>query len=58
MPHLAPYSTSKFAFVGLSEAMRAELVKDGIYVVGADPPGRRRRAPQQRDLIGHGRQPA
>jgi len=25
-----PYSTSKFALVALSEAMRAELIKDGI----------------------------
>ena len=37
MPHLAPYSTSKFALVGLSEAMRAELIKDGIYVTTVCP---------------------
>jgi NAD(P)-dependent dehydrogenase (short-subunit alcohol dehydrogenase family) len=37
IPHLAPYSTSKFALVGLSEAMRAELVKDGIYVTTVCP---------------------
>lgn len=37
MPHLAPYTTSKFALVGLSEAMRAELVKDGIYVTTVCP---------------------
>jgi len=37
MPHLAPYSTSKFALVGLSEAMRVELVKDGIYVTTVCP---------------------
>jgi NAD(P)-dependent dehydrogenase (short-subunit alcohol dehydrogenase family) len=37
IPHLAPYSTSKFALVGLSEAMRAELIKDGIYVTTVCP---------------------
>jgi NAD(P)-dependent dehydrogenase (short-subunit alcohol dehydrogenase family) len=37
VPHLAPYSTSKFALVGLSEAMRAELVSDGIYVTTVCP---------------------
>lgn len=37
VPHLAAYSTSKFALVGLSEAMRAELVGDGIYVTTVCP---------------------
>jgi NAD(P)-dependent dehydrogenase (short-subunit alcohol dehydrogenase family) len=37
VPHLAPYSTSKFALVGMSEAMRAELIKDGIYVTTVCP---------------------
>jgi short-subunit dehydrogenase len=37
MPHLAPYSASKFALVGLSAALRAELVKDGVYVTTACP---------------------
>jgi short-subunit dehydrogenase len=37
VPHLAPYVASKFALVGLSEAMRAELVKDGIYVTTVVP---------------------
>jgi NAD(P)-dependent dehydrogenase (short-subunit alcohol dehydrogenase family) len=32
VPHLMPYSTSKFALVGLSDGMRAELAKDGIRV--------------------------
>jgi NAD(P)-dependent dehydrogenase (short-subunit alcohol dehydrogenase family) len=30
VPHLLPYNVSKFAQVGLSEGMRAELAKDGI----------------------------
>jgi len=37
VPHLAPYSTSKFALVGLSEALRAELIGDGIYVTTVCP---------------------
>ncbi|MGA0555625.1 SDR family NAD(P)-dependent oxidoreductase [Larkinella sp. VNQ87] len=36
-PHLLPYSTSKFALVGYSEGLRAELVKDGIYVTTVCP---------------------
>ena len=30
VPHLCPYSASKFALVGFSEGLRAELAKDGI----------------------------
>jgi short-subunit dehydrogenase len=37
VPHLAPYVASKFALVGLSEAMRVELLKDGIYVTTVEP---------------------
>jgi len=37
VPHLLPYAASKFALVGLSEGMRAELVKDGIYVTTICP---------------------
>jgi NAD(P)-dependent dehydrogenase (short-subunit alcohol dehydrogenase family) len=37
IPHLAPYCTSKFALVGLSESMRAELIKDNIFVTTACP---------------------
>jgi NAD(P)-dependent dehydrogenase (short-subunit alcohol dehydrogenase family) len=32
VPHLLPYSASKFALVGLSEGLRAELAGDGIQV--------------------------
>lgn len=31
-PHLLPYSASKFALVGLSDGMRAELAREGIQV--------------------------
>ncbi len=37
IPHLAAYSTSKFALVGLSEALRAELSGDSIYVTTVVP---------------------
>lgn len=37
VPHLAPYVASKFALVGLSEALRVELAKDGIYVTTVCP---------------------
>lgn len=37
VPHLVPYSASKFALVGLSEGLRAELAKDGIRVVTVSP---------------------
>lgn len=37
VPHLAPYCASKFALVGLSGAMRNELVKDNIYVTTVCP---------------------
>jgi NAD(P)-dependent dehydrogenase (short-subunit alcohol dehydrogenase family) len=37
VPHLAPYSASKFALVGLSEALRAELSRDNIIVTTISP---------------------
>jgi len=37
MPHLLPYVTSKFALVGLSDGMRAELAKDDIKVTTVCP---------------------
>jgi NAD(P)-dependent dehydrogenase (short-subunit alcohol dehydrogenase family) len=37
MPHLLPYNASKFALVGLSEGLRAELKKDGIVVTTVCP---------------------
>jgi short-subunit dehydrogenase len=37
VPHLAPYSASKFALNGFSQALRAELAKDGIYVTTVCP---------------------
>jgi NAD(P)-dependent dehydrogenase (short-subunit alcohol dehydrogenase family) len=37
LPHLLPYVASKFALVGLSEGLRAELAKDGIYITTVVP---------------------
>jgi hypothetical protein len=37
VPHLLPYAASKFALVGLSEGMRAEMLKNGIYVTTVCP---------------------
>jgi NAD(P)-dependent dehydrogenase (short-subunit alcohol dehydrogenase family) len=37
VPHLVPYCASKFALVGLSTAMRSELLKDNIFVTTVSP---------------------
>ena len=37
VPHLAPYCASKFALAGLSDSMRGEIAKDGIFVTTVCP---------------------
>src|SRR2546430_568357 len=37
VPHLAPYSASKFALTGFSDAIRAELARDNIRVTTVAP---------------------
>jgi NAD(P)-dependent dehydrogenase (short-subunit alcohol dehydrogenase family) len=37
VPHLLPYSASKFALTGFSEGLRAELLREGIYVTTVCP---------------------
>jgi NAD(P)-dependent dehydrogenase (short-subunit alcohol dehydrogenase family) len=37
VPHLTPYCASKFALVGLSDALRAELARDRIHVTTVTP---------------------
>ena len=37
VPHMAPYTASKFALVGLSDALRAELACDNVYVTTVTP---------------------
>lgn len=47
MPHLVPYNASKFALVGLSEGLRAELAKDGVYITTVCPGLMRTGSPRQ-----------
>src|SRR6185312_1006001 len=37
VPHLLPYDSAKFAMVGFSEGLRAEMAKEGIKVVTIVP---------------------
>jgi NAD(P)-dependent dehydrogenase (short-subunit alcohol dehydrogenase family) len=37
VPHLAPYSVSKFALTGFSDAIRGELARDNIHVTTVAP---------------------
>ena len=37
IPHLVPYSASKFALVGMSAAMRAELAQENVFVTTVCP---------------------
>jgi len=37
VPHMASYSASKFALTGFSDALRAELARDNIYVTTVAP---------------------
>jgi NAD(P)-dependent dehydrogenase (short-subunit alcohol dehydrogenase family) len=37
VPHLAPYTASKFALVGLSDALRSELAEEGILITTVAP---------------------
>jgi len=52
IPHLLPYSASKFALVGLSEGLRAELAKDGIVVTTVVPGLMRTGSPRQAEVKG------
>ena len=52
VPHLLPYSASKFALVGLSEGLRAELAKDGIQVTTVCPGLMRTGSPRHRPVQG------
>jgi NAD(P)-dependent dehydrogenase (short-subunit alcohol dehydrogenase family) len=52
VPHLAPYSASKFALVGLSDAVRAELDPHGIRVTTVAPGLMRTGSPVNADFKG------
>ena len=52
VPHLAPYCASKFALVGLSDAVRAELAPHGIRVTTVSPGLMRTGSPINADFKG------
>jgi NAD(P)-dependent dehydrogenase (short-subunit alcohol dehydrogenase family) len=52
VPHLAPYSASKFALIGLSDAMRSELDPHGIRVTTVAPGLMRTGSPVHADFKG------
>jgi NAD(P)-dependent dehydrogenase (short-subunit alcohol dehydrogenase family) len=53
VPHLAPYCASKFALVGLSDAVRAELDQYGIRVTTVAPGLMRTGSPVNAQFKGH-----
>jgi len=55
VPHLVPYSASKFALVGLSKGLRAELMKDGISVTTVCPGLMRTGSPRNAEFKGQHR---
>lgn len=56
VPHLLPYSASKFALTGWSEGLRAELQKDNIYVTTVCPGLMRTGSPRNAYFKGQHRQ--
>lgn len=52
VPHMAPYSASKFALVGLSDAVRSELDQYGIRVTTVTPALMRTGSPLNADIKG------
>ena len=52
VPHLAPYSASKFALIGLSDAVRAELAPHGIRVTTVCPGLMRTGSPMNAQIKG------
>jgi NAD(P)-dependent dehydrogenase (short-subunit alcohol dehydrogenase family) len=55
MPHLVPYNASKFALVGLSEGLRAELAKERITVTTVCPGLMRTGSPRNASFKGQHR---
>src|SRR5206468_5796209 len=55
VPHLLPYTASKFALVGFSEGLRAELAKDGIVVTTVCPGLMRTGSPRNASFKGQHR---
>ncbi|HWS56034.1 MAG TPA: SDR family oxidoreductase [Pyrinomonadaceae bacterium] len=55
VPHLVPYSASKFALAGLSDGLRAELMKDGVVVTTVCPGLMRTGSPRNANFKGQHR---
>ena len=55
MPHMLPYSASKFAFSGFSRGLRSEVIKDGIVVTTVVPGLMRTGSPRNADFKGQNR---
>lgn len=56
VPHLLPYSASKFALVGLSQGLRVELAEEGIFVTTVCPGLMRTGSPRNAYFKGRHRQ--
>jgi len=56
VPHLLPYSASKFALVGLSRGLRSELRNDGILVTTVCPGLMRTGSPRNAEFKGKHRE--
>lgn len=52
VPHLLPYSASKFALVGYSEGLRSELLPEGIFVTTVCPGLMRTGSPRNAEFKG------
>ncbi|WP_417745686.1 SDR family NAD(P)-dependent oxidoreductase [Rosistilla oblonga] len=55
VPHMLPYAASKFALVGLSNGMRAELKQENIFVTTACPGVMRTGSPRNANFKGQHR---
>lgn len=55
VPHLLPYSASKFALVGFSEGLRGALAHDGVYVTTVCPGLMRTGSPRNASFKGRHR---
>lgn len=53
VPHLLPYSASKFALTGFSEGLRTELAQDDVYVTTVCPGLMRTGSPRHAFFKGH-----
>jgi NAD(P)-dependent dehydrogenase (short-subunit alcohol dehydrogenase family) len=56
VPHMAPYCASKFALVGFSDAIRAELAPHGIRVTTVSPGLMRTGSPMNAEMKGRHQQ--